>query len=310
MWIGWGFVSRFATADPMHCGSHLLLDPICCDTCEMSERVSCTIANGLADVRLNRPEKMNALDAAMFAALAETGEALKANPSVRAVVLSGEGRAFCAGLDFASFGAMASGKRGSLVPGATTDNDDPSVIPGKITHSGQQAAWVWQEIPVPVIAAVHGVALGGGCQIALGADIRIVAPDAKFSVLEIRWGLIPDMTGTQTLIRLVGLDVAKELTFTGRMVDGEEAVRLGLATRVSVDPLGDALAMAQEIAGRSPDAVRAGKRLLNTAGESSVADGFRAERREIAALIGSRNQVEAVTAFFEKREALYTDPSS
>lgn len=276
----------------------------------MSERVSCTITNGVADVRLNRADKMNALDAEMFAALSETGEALKSNAAVRAVVLSGEGRAFCAGLDFASFGAMATGKRGSVLPAASRDNDDPSLIPGKITHSGQQAAWVWQEIPVPVIAAVHGVALGGGCQIALGADIRIVAPDTKLSVLEIRWGLIPDMTGTQTLIRLVGLDVAKELTFTGRMVDGEEAVRIGLATRVSADPRSDALAMAQEIAGRSPDAIRAGKRLLNMAGEGSIAEGFRAERHEIAALIGSPNQVEAVTAFFEKRDARYTDPTS
>ena len=274
----------------------------------MTERVSCTITDGVADVRLNRADKMNALDGEMFAALAETGEALKHDRSLRAVVLSGEGRAFCAGLDFASFGAMASGKPGSVVPLPRDDSDDPSILPGKITHRGQQAAWVWQEIPVPVIAAVHGVALGGGCQIALGADIRIAAPDAKFSVLEIRWGLIPDMTGTQTLIRLVGLDVAKELTFTGRMVSGEEAVALGLATRVSTDPLADALAMAQEIAGRSPHAVRAGKRLLNMAGEGTIAEGFRAERMEIGALIGSPNQVEAVTAFFEKRPARYADP--
>ncbi len=275
----------------------------------MTERVSCTITDGVADVRLNRADKMNALDGEMFAALAETGEALKHDRSLRAVVLSGEGRAFCAGLDFASFGAMASGKPGSVVPLPRDDSDDPSILPGKITHRGQQAAWVWQEIPVPVIAAVHGVALGGGCQIALGADIRIAAPDAKFSVLEIRWGLIPDMTGTQTLIRLVGLDVAKELTFTGRMVSGEEAVALGLATRVSTDPLADALAMAQEIAGRSPHAVRAGKRLLNMAGEGTIAEGFRAERMEIGALIGSPNQVEAVTAFFEKRPARYADPA-
>lgn len=275
----------------------------------MTERVSCTITDGVADVRLNRADKMNALDGAMFAALSETGEALKHDRSLRAVVLSGEGRAFCAGLDFASFGAMASGNPGSVVPLPRDGSDDPSILPGKITHSGQQAAWVWQEIPVPVIAAVHGVALGGGCQIALGADIRIAAPDAKFSVLEIRWGLIPDMTGTQTLIRLVGLDVAKELTFTGRMVSGEEAVALGLATRVSTDPLADALAMAHEIAGRSPHAVRAGKRLLNMAGEGTIAEGFRAERMEIGALIGSPNQVEAVTAFFEKRPARYADPA-
>jgi enoyl-CoA hydratase/carnithine racemase len=272
----------------------------------MSDRVSLTITDGVADVRLNRPDKMNALDGDMFAALEETGEKLKVDPTVRCVVLSGEGRSFCAGLDFASFGAMASGKGGSVLP-STGDPDDPSKIPDRITHRGQQAAWVWQEIPVPVIAAVHGVALGGGCQIALGADIRITTADAQFSVLEIRWGLIPDMTGTQTLIRLVGLDVAKELTFTGRMVRGDEAVALGLATKLSETPLADALSMARDIAQKSPHAVRAGKRLLNSAGEVSIAEGFRSERQEIAKLIGSPNQREAVTAYFEKRVANYAD---
>ena len=202
----------------------------------MSDRILCTIENGVADVRMNRPDKMNALDGALFGALVETGEALKADPSVRAVVLSGEGRAFCAGLDFGMFQAMAGDGPGNAPAVARRG--------GEITNPGQQAAFVWQEIPAPVIAAVHGVALGGGFQIALGADIRIVSPDVKMSVLEVRWGLIPDMTGTQLLPRVVGLDVAKELTFTGRMVGGEEAVRIGLATRVSDTPLDDALALA------------------------------------------------------------------
>src|SRR6478609_2353957 len=221
-------------------GMHGRLDP-------MSDRVSVTVDGGVADVRLNRPEKMNALDPAMFDGLVETGEALKADPAVRAVVLSGEGRAFCAGLDFGSFQAMAGDSETNL------ENVTPR-RGGEITNPGQQAAFVWQEIPAPVIAAVHGVALGGGFQIALGADIRIVAPDVKMSVLEVRWGLIPDMTGTQLLPKVVGLDVAKELTFTGRMVEGEEAVRLGLATRVSDTPLDDALALARAIAGKSPQA--------------------------------------------------------
>ena len=146
---------------------------------------------------------------------------------------------------------------------------------------------MWQEIPAPVIAAVHGVALGGGFQIALGADIRIVAPDVKMSVLEVRWGLIPDMTGTQLLPKVVGLDVAKELTFTGRMIDGHEAVRLGVATRVSETPLVDALALAREIASKSPQAVRGAKALLNMAGDVSLADGFKAEERTIRSLIGT-----------------------
>jgi enoyl-CoA hydratase/carnithine racemase len=275
----------------------------------MSDRVTCVIDNGVADVRMNRPEKMNAIDGAMFSALAEIGEALKADTSVRSVVLSGEGRAFCAGLDFGSFQAMAGGKGASVLP-QSVDPDDPARLPGRITHGGQQAVWVWQEIPVPVIAAVHGAALGGGCQIALGADLRFVAPDVQMSVLEIRWGLIPDMAGTQLLRNLVGLDVAKDLTFTGRMVGAEEAVRIGLATRMASDPRALALETAAEIAGRSPDAVRAAKRLLNNAGHVSVADGLAAERREIGALIGSPNQVEAVTAFFEKRPANYANPSA
>ncbi len=271
-----------------------------CQTRVMSDRVTCTIENGVADVRMNRPEKMNALDGALFSALVETGEALKSDPAVRAVVLSGEGRAFCAGLDFGSFQAMAGDSETNL------ENVTPR-RGGEITNPGQQAAFVWQEIPAPVIAAVHGVALGGGFQIALGADIRIVAPDVKMSVLEVRWGLIPDMTGTQLLPKVVGLDVAKELTFTGRMIDGHEALRLGVATRVSETPLVDALALAREIASKSPQAVRGAKALLNMAGDVSLADGFKAEERTIRSLIGSPNQIEAVKAYFEKRDPVFED---
>ena len=268
----------------------------------MSDRVSVTIDSGVADVRLNRPDKINALDPAMFAAIVEAGESLKSDTSVRAVVVSGEGRGFCAGLDFGSFQAMADGDRkGTRSTSAVGDMD------GRITHLGQQAAYVWQELEVPVIAAVHGVALGGGIQIALGADLRIVAPDARMSVLEIRWGLIPDMTGTWMLPKLVGLDVAKELTFTGRMVSGEEAVRIGLATRLSDDPRGDALTLARDIAGKSPQAVRGAKRLLNASVGRPVAEQFVDERATIGSLIGSPNQVEAVTAFFEKRDPVFAD---
>jgi enoyl-CoA hydratase/carnithine racemase len=268
----------------------------------MSDRVSVTVENGVADVRLNRPEKMNALDPAMFDGLIEVGEVVKADPSVRAVVLSGEGRAFCAGLDFGSFQAMADAPKDR-----PTGDVDLGRKEGRITNRGQQAAYVWREMPAPVIAAVHGVALGGGFQIALAADIRIVAPDVRMSVLEVRWGLVPDMTGTQLLPTVVRLDVAKELTFTGRMVEGEEAVRIGLATRVSDTPLDDALALAREIAGKSPQAVRGAKALLNLAGIVSLADGFLAEERTIGALIGSPNQIEAVTAYFEKREPHFAD---
>ena len=270
-----------------------------------ADRVTIAVKDGVADVRLNRPEKLNALDQAMFDALVAAGDQIAQDRSVRAVVLSGEGRGFCAGLDLGSFQAMASVDRGS---GVTSGLGDRSA--GRITNHGQQAAYTWAELPVPVIAAVHGVALGGGLQVALGADLRIVAPDAQLSVLEIRWGLIPDMTGTHTLRRLVGLDVAKELTWTGRMVSGTEAVALGLATRVSDDPRADAIRLAEQIAASNPHAIRAGKRLLNQSGMVDTAQQFKDESREMGALIGSPNQVEAVKAWFEKREPVFIDPET
>ena len=269
----------------------------------MSDRVSISIDNGIADVRLNRPDKLNALDQAMFQGIVDAGEELKADPSVRVVVLSGEGRGFCAGLDFGSFQAMAGSE-------ASTSTRAIGETGGRITHVGQQAAWVWQELEVPVLAAVHGAALGGGLQVALGADIRIVAPDAKLSVLEARWGLIPDMTGTVILPKLVGLDVAKELTFTGRMVSGEEAVALGLATRVADDPRAAAMELAADLVTKSPDALREGKRLLNLSGTRPLAEQLHDERVTMGSLIGSPNQVEATTAYFEKRPPSFTQDSS
>jgi enoyl-CoA hydratase/carnithine racemase len=264
----------------------------------MSDRVQVTIKDGVADVRLSRPEKLNALDPAMFAGLVDTGRGLAADPSLRAVVLSGEGRGFCAGLDFASF--MTLGDDGGRLLARRED--------GSAVNHAQRAAWVWSELPVPVIAAVHGVAYGGGLQIALAADIRLLAPDARLSVMEIRWGLIPDMTGTQTLRHLVRLDVAKELTFTGRVVSGREAVALGLGTRVEENPREAALSMARDIATRSPNAIRAAKRLLNANVFGSRDDGFRLEEQIQRELFGSPNQLEAVQANFEKRAARFSDP--
>lgn len=267
----------------------------------MSDRLVVTMDGGVADVRLNRPDKRNALDKAMFDALVDTSAALAADSAVRAVVLSGEGASFCAGLDLGSFGQMAE-------RGEQKGSDVIEVPEGQITHHAQQACYGWTSLPVPVIAAVHGHALGGGIQLALAADIRIVEPNTKMSVLEIRWGLIPDMTGTQSLVNLVGLDVAKELTFTGRMVSGSEAAALGLATKLSDDPRSDALELAHEIAGKPPHAIRAAKRLFNNASKISTAEGFAAERQEIGELIGSPNQVEAITAYFEKRAPIFKNP--
>lgn len=272
----------------------------------MSDRVTIDITDGVADVRLNRPDKVNALDAAMFRAIVEAGERLAADRSVRAVVLSGEGKGFCSGLDVAAFMGA-----GGSDDGEASDSFD--VLGGRdqggIANVAQQVAYAWTELAVPVIAAVHGVAFGGGIQIALGADIRIVAPDARLSVLEIRWGLLPDMTGLQSLPRLVGLDVAKELAFTGRMVSGTEAVELGLATRLADRPREAALELAREIAGKNPAAIRATKALLNASGTRPLATSLLEETRLMTDVIGSPNQVEAVAAYLQKRPPVFADPS-
>jgi enoyl-CoA hydratase/carnithine racemase len=265
------------------------------------QRVAVTVADGVADVRLNRADKLNALDRAMLAALVRAGRQLADDDEVRAVVLSGNGRAFSAGLDFAEFRAMTSDGAGPV--GALDDDNDYA---GPAQALAQRAAYIWAELPVPVIAAVHGVAFGGGLQITLGADIRLAAPDAQLSVMEIKWGLIPDMTGSQLLPELVGRDVAKELTFTGRVLGGREAVELGLATRVSADPHGEALTLAAGIATKSPQAIRAAKRLLDMAGRVSLRDGFAAEQRAIRQLIGSPDQAEAVRTNLEGRPPAFT----
>jgi enoyl-CoA hydratase/carnithine racemase len=272
----------------------------------MSDRVTISISDGIADVRFNRAEKRNALDGEQFQAIVDAGESLKTNKKIRVVVLSGEGASFCAGLDLASMGAMGEGGDRSTQEKQPAASD---MEEGRITHLGQQAAWAWQEIPVPVIAAVHGHALGGGIQIALGADIRIVHPDTQMAVREVHWGLVPDMTGTLVLSRLARPDVVKELVFTARVFSGKEAFELGLATRLSATPFDDAMAMAQEIADRSPDAIRGSKELLNRLFAAGAAEQFAEERRVIGALIGKANQVEAVTANFEKRKTAFIDPA-
>jgi enoyl-CoA hydratase/carnithine racemase len=270
----------------------------------MNDRVTVTIEGGVADVRLVRADKMNALDDAMFGALIEAGERLKTAPGVRAVVLSGEGRAFCAGLDMGNFGRMAEGSQGRR----PVDGGLSSRTHG-IANRAQYAVWVWREIPVPVIAAVHGVAFGGGFQLALGADMRFVAPDARLAVLEIKWGLVPDMAGTQLMRHLAREDVVRELTFTGRIFSGEEALAYGFATRVCADPRAEALTVATEIAARNPHAIRASKRILNAAVITDPGSGLLQETVEQIALIGSPNQVEAVLANLQKRAPAFTDPS-
>jgi enoyl-CoA hydratase/carnithine racemase len=270
-----------------------------------SERVTCTIRDGVADVRLNRPDKLNALDLEMFAALGATGDRLQAERDVRVVVLSGEGRAFCAGIDLA---LLVGG--GAAEVGLGGGDPVPDLLSGRgagrIANQAQHAAWVWHELEMPVIAALHGVVFGGGIQIALAADLRLATPDSRLSVMEVRWGIVPDMSGTYTLARTVGLDVAKELTWTGRQVSGEEALRLGLVTRLSDEPRATALALAAELAGRNPDALRLGKALLDRSLDASPGEQLLAEEAAARSLIGTANQREAVAASLENRPPRYT----
>ncbi len=272
----------------------------------MSELVIIERRGAVAHVQLNRPEKYNALSPAMFDAIIAAGESLAQAKDVRAVVLSGNGRGFCAGLDFQSFQGMA--ERGANAEVATLAGS-PAAQGADPANRAQKPGLVWKRLPVPVIAAIHGVAFGGGLQIALGADIRIAAPDARFSVMEIKWGLVPDMSLTQTIRDLLPLDKVKELTFTGRILEGEEALALGLVTRVTADPLAAALALAEEIAGKSPDAIRAGKQLLETAWHADPATGLQLEARLQTSLMGAPNQKEAVAANFENRAPNFQDPA-
>jgi len=250
----------------------------------MTELVKIMIENGVADVRLNRPDKYNALSPEMFDAVVAAGESVAANRSIRCVVLSGEGKGFCAGLDFETFNQVNASGRNVLEE--KTDGTYPNPF--------QKAAYIWKRLSIPVIAALHGSAYGGGMQIALGADIRLAAPDVRLSLMEVRWGLVPDMAASQTLRDLVRLDVAKELIFTGRIIGAQEALDLGLITHICDNPLADALKMAGEITQKSPHAIIAGKRLLETAWHGNPVEGFKLEEELQKSLLGSPNQVEAM----------------
>ncbi|MBA2921115.1 crotonase/enoyl-CoA hydratase family protein [Sphingomonas sp. MAH-20] len=261
----------------------------------MAQRVTIGFEGGVADVRLNRPDKMNALDPAMFEGIAAAIADLGAMKSLRAVVLSGEGRAFCAGLDMAS---MASG-------GASAGKDLRDRTHGA-ANLFQHVAWGWRELKVPVVAAVHGIAFGGGFQIMSGADIRIVHSATRLSIMEMKWGLVPDMAGVALWRTLVRDDVLRELTYTAREFTGEDAVRLGFATRIADDPHAQAMALAREIAARNPDAVQASKRLYNAYSNDAEAL-LMAESIEQAGVIRTPNQIEAVRANVEKRAPVFRD---
>ncbi len=261
------------------------------------ERVKVTVDDHVAVVTLTRGDKHNALDVPMFEQIIAAGERVANEPGVRAVVLHGEGPSFCSGLDVVSIMSAGDGVQGLA-----------DRVRGQVPNWFQRAAHVWLEVPVPVIAAVHGTCFGGGLQIALAADIRIAAPDARLSVMEIKWGLIPDMSITRTLPRLVPIDVAKELTLTGRVVEAPEGERLGVVTRVADDPLAAARELAGHIAARSPDAVRAAKRLYDESWTGRAPQTLALEAELQMTLIGSPNQLAAVAAGLTNEPPQFADP--
>ncbi|TPG13714.1 crotonase/enoyl-CoA hydratase family protein [Sphingomonas oligophenolica] len=259
----------------------------------MTDRVTITVTDQIADVRLTRADKMNALDPAMFAAIGAAIDSLARRTDVRCVVLSGEGRAFCAGLDMAS---MAGGGSGT----GRERNDQGSILPQHVT-------WGWRNLPMPVIAAVHGVAFGGGFQIMSGADIRICAPDSRFAIRETYWGLVPDMAGFPIWRGLVRDDVLRELVYTAREFDAGEAFVHGFVTRIADDPHAAAMDLARAIAARNPHAIRGAKRLCNMAHDADPRAMLEAETTEQIKVIGQPNMMEAVAANMAKREAVFVD---
>ena len=259
----------------------------------MTERVAVTVSDQIADVRLRRADKMNAIDPAMFAAIGATIDSLDHRADVRCVVLSGEGKAFCAGLDMASMAAGGSGT-------SAERNARGAILPQHVTIG-------WRTLPMPVIAAVHGVAFGGGFQIMSGADIRIAAPGTRFAIRETYWGLVPDMAGFVLWRGMVRDDVLRELVYTAREFDAGEALHHGFITRIADDPHAAAMALASDIVAKSPHAIRGAKRLCNMAHEADTPELLRAETREQIKVIGKPNMMEAVAANMQKRAAVFAD---
>ncbi len=272
----------------------------------MSSAIEITIKDHIAHLQLNRPEAHNAIDGTIMDGLLDFARQMMDPGEIRAIVISGKGKSFCAGIDMSSFAEMASGDLNS-------EREDVTEAMADLSPAGanraQQIGWLWQEVPIPVIAAIHGVSLGGGLNLALGADIRLVHPQASLGLVEISWGLTPDMSATQSLRRLTSLDRAKELALTGRRFTGEQALDYGLATEVTPTPVEDALALAERIVNRNPDAVRAVKQVLNQSAHVSIAEGLQEEATASQAILGSVNQVEAISAKFERRTPRFSDPS-
>ncbi|GAB3265888.1 crotonase/enoyl-CoA hydratase family protein [Alteromonas gracilis] len=256
--------------------------------------VSTSVSDGIARVRLTRPDKLNALTLDTLEQLVAAARELRADRTLRAVIVSGEGDSFCAGLDF-----------------GTVLKDPPRIVrafvprPWRGTNTFQEACWAWRRLPVPVIAAVHGHCYGGGVQIALGADFRFATPDSQWSVLEGRWGIIPDMSGIQSLSEVVGIDVAKRLTMTAETLTGSTAAEIGLVSEVHDDPEAAAEAFARRLMQRSPDALAAAKRLFDDTWHAGARRTFARERIEQLPLLFGANAKAARTAAFAKAPAVF-----
>ncbi|KIC35433.1 crotonase/enoyl-CoA hydratase family protein [Leisingera sp. ANG-M7] len=259
-------------------------------------RVTTGYKDHIAYVTLARPDKHNALDEEMIDGIIAAGQEV-ADSDARAVVLSGAGASFCAGLDMAALASFVQRDLSTLIMERTRHE----------ANAFQEVAMIWRRVPVPVIAAIHGACFGGGLQIALGADIRIAHPEAQLSVMEMKWGLIPDMGGMALLPRLLRSDVLRRLTWTAEKVEAPQALDWGLVTELAGNPLSRANELAHEIAAKSPSAVRAAKRLIAYAESgASQAEVLLRESAEQLDLIGKPDQIEAVAAQLQKRPPDFT----
>lgn len=265
----------------------------------MSKRIRLEIAKHLATVTLDRADKRNAVDMQMFEDLLSAAAAIREDRSVRVVVMHGDGPDFCAGIDIAMFAGQGIDATGPDLM-AKRDNTPANLV--------QQACLVWRELPVPVIAALNGTVFGAGLQIAMGADFRYASPDSRLSIMEVRWGLIPDMALTTTMRHVVATDKLRELAYTGRIVSGAEAVSLGLVTALDDDPVAHAMSVAGDIAGKSPDAIRAIKRLINESWDQDPAQALLLEASLQKKVLTGSNQREAAAANLEKRPPAFRDP--
>ena len=270
----------------------------------IDNRFQIDVEDHIAHITMSRPEKMNALDHATFEAIHKVDQFLRADSSIRCVVLSGQGGNFCSGLDKSNFESLFN---------KSSDQNSSEVAHGLearthgIANHVQYIAWLWRELPMPVIVAIEGVAFGGGLQIALGGDIRYASASSQFSIMELKWGLVPDMSSSQVMRHLIRDDVIRELTYTARIFDAQEALRHGFITDIVESPLESALAKAQEIASKNPHAIRAAKRIIDKSYYQSAAEGLLTESIEQDQIIGKPNQVEAVMANLQKRAPNFKD---